>query len=76
MGEAGRGVTTRFFVAALSEVEFLKLVLGLLLVVFGVVARAEAVAELCEAMVFVVEQGSLSGSLFHQDRDFPTLLGA
>ena len=76
MGEAGRGVLTGFVVAALVEVECFELDLGLLWVVFDDVARVEAVATLCESMVFFVAQGSLRGGLFHQGRDFPTFLGA
>ena len=61
--------------AALAKVECLELGLGLLRVVFGDVDRVEAVATLCDAMVFVVAQGSRRGGLFRQGRDFPTLWG-
>ena len=73
MGEAGQGVLTGFGAAALAKVECLELGIGLLRFVFGGISRAEDVAALCEAMVFVVAQGSRRGGLFHQGRDFPTL---
>ena len=57
LGEAGRGVLTGFGAAALAKFECLELGLGLLRVLFGDVARAEAIAALCESMVFVVAQG-------------------
>ena len=65
LGEAGLGVLIRFGTAALAEVECLDPGLGLFRVVFGGVARAEAVAALYEAMVFVVAQGVCHGGIFH-----------
>ena len=61
--------------ADLAKVECLELGLGLLWVVLVDVARAEAVAALCEAMVFVVAQGARCGGIFHKVRDFPTWWG-
>ena len=76
LGEAGRGVLTGFGMAALAKVECLNLGLGLLWVVLGDVARVEAVDAICEAMVFVVAQGTRRGGLFHNGRDFPTWWGS
>ena len=75
MGEAIQGVLTGFFMADLAKVKCLELVLGLLRVLFGDVARAEAIAALCESMVFVVLQVARRGGLFHQGRDIPTWWG-
>ena len=72
LGEAGRGVLTGFGMASLAKVECLELGLGLLRVVFGDVAHAEAVYALCEDMVFVVKQGERHGGIFRQGREFHT----
>ena len=55
----------RFGTAALAKVECLEPGLGLFRVAFGDVARAEAVAALYYALVFVVAQGECRGGLFH-----------
>ena len=65
MGKSGRGVIIRFGTTALAEVKCLESCLGLFRVVFGDVARTEAVAALYEAMAFVVAQGACCGDLFH-----------
>ena len=75
MSEAGRGVLTGFGTASLAKVECLELGLGLFWVVFGDVARAEAIAALYEAMIFVVAQGARRGGLLRQVCDFPTWWG-
>ena len=55
--------------AAIAEVKCLDLGLGLFRFFLGDAARAEAVAALYEAMVFVVSQGVRHGGLFHQGRE-------